>query len=212
MLLLLLAASSILSLPTSLQTDPADKPLDAAAVKKLDDGEVLTTLVDTPGNPVEKGVALAVVDAPVDQVFAVITDYEHHADFMPFVAKSEVSKRDGNDLTLHQYLEFPLGIGDRNYEIEVTLGQTVVDGVTILQAPWKYTGVGNLKDTTGAWECTPLADGRTLVRYVCNTDPGGSFPDWIKNASTKMALPRLMKALRKRVAAQAAAAKKQARN
>lgn len=195
------AADPLARVPPSLRVGPTGKPLQADEIARLGKGEILTALLDDPQNPVKKGVAVAVVDAPPPKVFATVGDYEHFADFMPYIDKVVIDGRDGALSTVSYWLKFPLNIGNRQYQLRVKDGTREVDGVSIHASDWTYTGVGNIKDTTGSWEIAPFVDGtRSFVRYVCFTDPGGSLPTWMKNMAASSALPKVMKAVRTRVA------------
>ena len=111
--------------------------------------EVLTTLTEKPGSPVKGALAVAVIDAAPAKVFASVCDYEHAPDFLPYVASSAVARTDGR-IFLTQALEFPLGIGNRHYTVEVVEAKQIIDGVPVLSQSWTYTGKGNVKDTTGS--------------------------------------------------------------
>lgn len=195
------AADPLAGVPVSLRVGPAGKALQADEVVRLGKGEILAALIDDPANPVKKGVAIGVVDAPPEKVFATVGDYEHFTDFMPYIQKAVVDKRDGPTSTVSYWLAFPLNIGNRHYQLEVVDRKRTVDGVAIYASDWKYTGTGNITDTTGSWEIAPWGDGKkSFVRYVCYTDPGGSLPTWMKNMAASSALPKVMKAVRNRVA------------
>lgn len=197
----LLADDPLAGVPASLRVGPSGKPLQAEDVARLGKGEILTALIDDPGNPVKKGVAVAVVDATPEAVFATVGDYEHFTDFMPYIDKAVVDKREGHTSTVSYWLSFPLNIGNRHYQLEVVDGKRAVDGVVVYASDWKYTGTGNITDTTGSWEIAPWGDGkRSFVRYVCFTDPGGSLPTWMKNMAASSAIPKVLKAVRARVA------------
>lgn len=188
------------AVPLSLKKGPTGEDLTAHEVNRLKKGNVLHALIDVDENPVKKGVAIAVIDAPPAKVFATIGDYENFKDFMPYVAKTKVDAREGNVTTVSYWLEFPLGLSGRNYQLELTDGKKTVDGMEIYASDWKYTGKGNIIDTTGSWELSPWGDGtKTLARYTVFTDPGGSFPTWIKNKAAATALPKVLEAVRDRV-------------
>ncbi len=120
---------------------------------------------------------------------------------MPYIEKAVVDKRDGHTSTVSYWLAFPLNIGNRHYQLEVVDGKRSVQGVDVYASDWKYTGAGNITDTTGSWEIAPWGDAKkSFVRYVCFTDPGGSLPTWMKNMAASSALPKVMEAVRARVA------------
>ena len=187
------------AVPPSLKLGPAGKSLTAAELKDLKDGEILTALIDVPSNPVKKGIGVAVVDAKPAKVFAQLGDYANLKDFMPYVKKTTVDAVEGNVTTVSFVLEFPLGLAGRNYQLKLTDGPKEYDGVKVLVSEWVYTGKGNIIDTTGQWELAPWGTDKTLVRYTVFTDPGGSFPNWIKNKASKTALTNVITAVRDRV-------------
>ncbi len=195
------AADPLAKVPASLRTGPEGKALTGDQTKKLAKGEILVALMETPGNPVKKGVAVAVVDAEPAKVFATCGDYEGFPEFMPYVVKTTVDSREGKTATVSYFLEFPLNIGNRNYQLNLVDGTRPVDGLDIYASDWTYTGKGNITDTSGSWEIAPWGDGtKSLVRYTVFTDPGGSFPNWVKNAAASTAIPKVIKSVRARVA------------
>ena len=187
------------AVPLSMRKGPAGDGFTAEDLEELKEGEVLHALIDNEDNPVKKGVALAVIDAEPAKVFATIGDYENFKDFMPYVAKTKVDERAGNETTVSYWLEFPLGLSGRNYQLKLTDGIRMVEGVKVYVSEWFYTGKGNIKDTTGSWEITPWGKGKSLARYTVFTDPGGRFPTWIKNRAAATALPKVLEAVRDRV-------------
>lgn len=187
------------AVPLSLKKGPTGENLTAKELKKLKEGDVLYALIDNEDNPVKKGVAVAVVEAPPAKVFATIGDYENFKDFMPYVAKTKVDSREPPVTTVSYWLEFPLGLSGRNYQLKLTDGTKQVDGVKVWVSDWVYTGKGNIIDTTGSWEISPWGKDHSLARYTVFTDPGGSFPTWIKNKAAGVALPKVLNAVRDRV-------------
>lgn len=187
------------TVPLSLKKGPTGDSLTAADLKALKKMDVLWALIEIPDNPVKKGVAVAVVDAPPAKVFATLGDYENIKDFMPYVAKTVVDERAPPVTTVSFWLEFPLGLSGRNYQLKLTDTSREIDGVKCFVSEWVYTGKGNIIDTTGGWEISPWGKDKSLARYTVFTDPGGSFPTWIKNKAAGTALPKVLEAVRTRV-------------
>lgn len=208
-------ADLLSKVPSSLRVDPEGKAIDPSEMSKLKNGGVLSALIDIPDNPVKKGVAVGIVDATPGKVFATIGDYEHFKDFMPYVTKTVVDSQEAYSETgrpslskakVSYWLEFPLNIGNRNYQLELVDGPKLVDGLPVYASEWTYTKVGNLVDTSGSWMIAPWGDGsKSLVRYTVFTDPGGSFPTWVKNMAASSAIPKVIAAVKKRVASKDAA-------
>jgi hypothetical protein len=207
--LLLCAASALLavnaaapapleSVPVSLRTNAAGTPLTTTEIAQLESGEVLSTLIEVAGSPVKEGVGILVIDALPAKTFATVTDYEHGPEYLPYVATASVERPEGK-ISLSQSLEFPFGVGNRHYTVNVVELTKLIDGVRVLEQNWTYAGVGNIKDTSGSWQICPWGPTRTFLRYTVNTDPGGSLPNWVKNSASKIALPKLLKAIRARI-------------
>jgi hypothetical protein len=200
------ATDPITHVPTSWRSDAFGTPLDAAALAKLGKGEILSGLVDVPNDPVKKGMAIGIIDATPQKVFATCGDYEHFPDFMPYVSKTTVDAHETGTSTVSYWLEFPLGIGNRNYQLKLLDGTKTVDGEKVYTSDWTFTGKGNIKDTSGSWQIAPWGDGKkSFVRYICFTDPGGSIPNWMKNMASKTAIPKVVQRVRERVASEKAA-------
>lgn len=187
------------AVPLSLKKGPKGDALTSDELKQLKRGDVVWALIDNADNPVKKGVAIAVIDAKPENVFATLGDYENLKDFMPYVTKTTVDERDGNVTTVSFVLSFPLGISGRNYQLKLTDAPKTIDGVKVYVSEWVYTGKGNIIDTTGAWEISPWGKDKTLARYTVFTDPGGSFPNWVKNKATGTAMGNVLNAVRERV-------------
>ena len=187
------------TVPLSLKKGPTGESLTATDLKALKKMDVLWALIEIPDNPVKKGVAIAVIDAPPAKVFATLGDYENIKDFMPYVAKTVVDERAPPVTTVSFWLEFPLGLSGRNYQLKLTDVSREIDGVQCHVSEWVYTGKGNIIDTTGGWEICPWGKEQSLARYTVFTDPGGSFPTWIKNKAAGTALPKVLEAVRTRV-------------
>ena len=194
-----LAASPEDAVPVSLKKGPKGDSLTAAELQQLKKGEVVWALIDNADNPVKKGVAIAVIDAKPENVFATLGDYENLKDFMPYVQKTTVDERSGDVTTVSFVLAFPLGISGRNYQLKLTDKPKEIDGVKVYVSEWVYTGKGNIVDTTGSWEIAPWGKEKTLARYTVFTDPGGSFPNWVKNKATGTAMTNVLNAVRERV-------------
>lgn len=200
------ASDPLDAVPSAWRVDPDGTPLDAASIKKLEKGKILSDLIEIPGNPVKKGIAIGIADAPPAKVLATCSDFEHFPDFMPYVSKIVVDKRDGNKALVSYWLSFPLGIGNRNYQLDLTADAKEIDGKKVYVSEWTYTGKGNLKDTSGSWEIAPWGDGtKSFVRYTVFTDPGGSIPNWAKNMAASSALPKVVERVQERVTSKDAA-------
>ena len=69
---------------------------------------------DDPKAGVRALVAVTEVDAPPAKVFEVVGDFDHYADFMPYVKKASVVERKKDALVVYTLLSPPL-VDDRDY-------------------------------------------------------------------------------------------------
>ena len=196
------AAPSVLDeVPAALRTGPTGQPLDAEQSQALLARKTLSQLVDaTDGGP-RPGVAISIIDAPPADVFRVLRDYPHFQDFMPYIKRVNIDEHAGNRWLVSYVVRGPMGIGNRDYQLEVFDEKETVSGLEVLVSRFSFTGKGNIKDTRGTWHLVPINGGRSsFVRYLVRTDPGGSFPGWMKNKIASSGLARVVEAVRKRVA------------
>lgn len=176
------------------------KRLSAKQLDALEKGKVLVELSAVPQSSVKKATAVALIEAPPAEVFAVLTEYADFPSFMPYCRKVEVRKKEGEQSWVHFSLDFPWPIGDRHYVLVLKDCEELKDGATVFISSWTYEpGSGNINDSYGSWEVRAYDSGRSLVYYTVFTDPGGSLPNWASNAATEVAVPKVIAGLRERV-------------
>lgn len=161
-------------------------------------GEILVTLEHEPDQKLKRGVALARVEAPAEQVFEVVTDHQGFAQFLPYVARAEIRAEEegarGSGVVVYQLLDLPFPLEDRYYEVEV---DRLAEPARCFESRWHYVpGSGNIDDTFGRWEVLADGDASTLLAYVAWVDPGGLIPSWAYNWASRRALPRILTSVR----------------
>lgn len=179
---------------------PDGKPLNAKGRTELEKGDIFVNLTAIAGSAVKKSVAVALVDAPPESVFAALSDYPNFPAFMPYCKTVTVRKKEGNRSTVYFKLDFPWPIGDRHYELDLVDKQHEIAGKPVYTSTWTYVpGSGNINDSYGSWEVRAYDATRSFVRYTVFTDPGGTIPNWANNMATEVAVPKVIHGLRKRV-------------
>ncbi len=152
--------------------------------------------------------ARAEVDAESESVFAVITDFDNWANFMPYVHESEIIDRSDQIEWVYQRIRAPF-IKDRSFVSEVTF-EKQIGGVGRYVVKWQLAeertqelnikGIIVPKSNTGYWELRPIGDGtRTYVTYYLHADPAGKIPKWMINSANKRTVPSIFKAVRRQV-------------
>jgi len=186
--------------PAALRIGTAGAPLTVDEREQLGQRTVLAQLVNDGGPEPWPGIAIAVLDGAPKDVFAVLRDYPHFPEFMPYVQSAKVDEHTGNRWLVSYIIKGPAGIGNREYQMEVFDEKETADGTEYLVSRFRYTGRGNIVSTVGTWKLVAIWGGKaTFARYEVRTDPGGSFTGWLKRKIASSGLPRVIEAVRKRL-------------
>ena len=181
---------------------PEGQPLSAADWRKLEAGEPLVTLSAVEGSQVKRSVAVAVLPYPAKAVFGVVRNVEDFPSFMPYVKEVTLLEGKGGEERARFKLDLPWPMANRKYVIRHKESSRETEHGNVLITSWKYeAGSGNIVDTVGAWEITPLGEERCFLRYTVFTDLGAKVPDWMTNAAADVAIPKVIKRIRKKTAA-----------
>lgn len=193
--LVVLAVSQLLALSALAQPTPSIPSLSNDQINRLNNGEIL---VDGIIGEAPVGDAMGVIDAPPEQVMALIRDFERHSEIFDDIALSELVGRDGEYTIHHGITNTPWPMADREWTLRAWGGAMEVDGMPVLVSTWEYIpGSGNIVDTGGYWLCMPWGDGsKTLVRYHIMVDLGSWLPDFLIEWSTENMLPNKINAVR----------------
>lgn len=149
--------------------------------------------------------------APPWRVNAVLSDYQHHPDFMPYVSETVVLRDKPTKVSVFQQLDFfPLPVRDRYYTIRIV---TVSDrfGAGSYRIGWRLENEKSfvregrgipIHVNVGSWELRPINNGTyTSINYYHLADPGGWLPTWMINKAIIKVVPMMIKAVKKRVLA-----------
>ncbi len=222
--MLLILSASAYALNLTPQLTPTLTNDQWAILKK---GEIIKRLEAMKGTEVKKGIAMGIVDAVVQDVWAVIHENNDFVHFMPSTLESILI--DPSAVEEAKALKFDRATGDpkeliqflKMHRAEKMTGTTGYF-FSLLDVPWPATNrwyilklvdlvtkdqwyqhftlvMGNLKTTEGSWELIPLENDKTLTIYTVFSDPGGLIPDWVINIGTLQTLPEVIQGVRKRV-------------
>src|SRR5262249_41999824 len=167
----------------------ADEEADKLAAR----GKALRYSVKTtePANAIETGGAAILVNAPIDQIRPIVTDYRHYADFIkPFEQSKLISKKDG---VSEVYFEVPVLHGAAKIWAVVKIGKPIKDGDGE-KIVARYGNKGNVDDFRAIWRLRPIDEKHTVVKLEILVDPKMPLPP-------KMVTPELSYAADKAVTA-----------
>ncbi len=149
--------------------------------------------------------------APPWRVNAVLSDYQHHPEFMPYVSETVALRDEPAKVSVFQQLDFfLLPVTDRYYTIRIA---TVPDqfGAGSYRISWhsenekSFVREGRgipIHVNVGSWELRPINNGtHTSVNYYHLADPGGWLPTWMINKAIIKVVPMMIKAVKQRVSA-----------
>ena len=181
------------------QPAPAVPSLSGEQIERLNGGEILVSV--TVDGAMTSDV-IGVLEAPAEQILAIVDDFGSYTEFMPDSAVSEVVGTDGEYRLCHGVTDTPWPVEDREYTLRVTSGPQTVDGMEVLVNTWTYVpDSGNIANTEGYWILVPWGDDgtSTLVRYFTIADMGIPLPEFLVTWASEDMLPGYLEALRGRI-------------
>ncbi len=189
-------------------------------------GGIVRTFESVQGTGIKTGMAVAVLDVPVDKVWSVIHDHNNFKEFMPNIKESILF----DPAVVQQALDLKFDRASSNPELlmdflrEHRVGS--MNGATgyffnLLDMPWplkdlwyiiKLTDLvqdnvwknswemltGNMKSDRGSWTLVPYSEGDTFVLYNAFADPGIVVPDPFVNLALNVGLPGILRAVKRR--------------
>ena len=162
-----------------------------------------------PGSVFPEGRAHAIIEASPARVYAVVHDYDHFAEFLPYVKDSKTLKEDGEVRWVHQRLRFPGPIAEREFVLRI-VHHTNVPRENFFLIEWRLDDEetralsqrSGIVPTSfsGFWELGPNPEGTgTDATYAVHLDPGGALPVWVVKIATNHFLPAVIEAIRDQV-------------
>jgi hypothetical protein len=163
---------------------------------------------DLQASPVPMIMIATMFKAPPARVHAVVTDYDHFAEFIPNVLESRVLTREGSHQWVFHHLHLPGPVADRVYVFMSTdspwpaqSGYRVEWHLSERQFPGVDASAGIRPQWfSGFWELRPAADGAaTEARYAVHSDPGGYIPAWLVARMTDRYVEQVIEAVAERL-------------
>ncbi len=194
-------------------------------IQEIKKGGIIRFLESVAGTGIKSGVAISLIDAPMEKVWAVIHDNNHFRDFMPRTVDSILFNPSAINHVLG--LRFDHSTSNPDVLIDFIKKQEIPSMNTatgyffsIIDMPWPLNNrwyiikltdikeqnrwqqswdmvIGNVKSIQGSWILTPYGS-NTLTAYIVFTDPGFVLPDPLINLANNAVLPDIIRAVKKR--------------
>ncbi len=189
----------------------------------LAEGEILVLKLDGGDRNLISGRAVGVVDASIDTVWAVLSDYNNYQQFMPrldvtymvergvmdefsmnedwtrsqfesLLSRYRTDELQGDGLYFYNVLDIPFPMADLWFLLKM------VRNPKLYRFSWTMV-YGNMLMNEGSWELMPYStdDSKTLVSYTIFSDPGVYIPNFLESLALRRTLPDTIKNLRERV-------------
>ncbi|NVJ04861.1 SRPBCC family protein [Myxococcus sp. AM001] len=129
-----------------------------------------------------------IVNAPIEKVFDVITQYERYPEFLPEVKGIRTENRQGNTVDVHYKVDVVKTI---SYSIRVTEERPT-------RMSWSYIKGEFMKDNQGSWVLAPEGEGKTKATYTVEMALGALVPKSVVSALVETSLPKMLDAFKRR--------------
>ena len=129
-----------------------------------------------------------IINAPIEKVFDVITQYEKYGEFLSEVKEVRTSGRQGNEVNVH-------------YKVDVmkTIKYTIRSKEERpTRMSWTFVEGEFMKDNKGSWVLEPAGEGKTKATYTVEMALGALVPKSIVTALVETSLPKMMDAFKRR--------------
>lgn len=129
-----------------------------------------------------------IINAPIEKVFDVITQYEKYGQFLSEVKEVRTSGRQGNEVLVH-------------YKVDVvkTIKYTIrVKEERPTRMSWTFVEGEFMKDNKGSWVLEPAGEGKTKGTYTVEMALGALVPKSVVNALVDTSLPKMLEAFKRR--------------
>lgn len=128
------------------------------------------------------------VAASPELVFAVLTDYDHMADFLPGMRTSEVVSRRGHSVVIEQTADEAVLFFSQRVIVRLAIDESPPDRLTLRSL------AGSFKQLDGSYELTRMGEG-TLIEYRSRFVPDFPFPPIVGTYAVERSLARHLAAL-----------------
>jgi ribosome-associated toxin RatA of RatAB toxin-antitoxin module len=160
------------------------------------DGKIDTAQHPYPTSSTNWGRAVALVDAPADDVMAIVQDYATYKDYLPgFKASRVLSQRGASALV---YVQVSVLKGALTFWAELKIKPHQGGSTRVIEASMTK---GNVEIFKATWEVTPFDENRSLVAFQLIVEPDLPLPSSLVSKENVDNARTIIRALRKRIVA-----------
>lgn len=169
---------------------------EAALRERLGKGEVLIDTTPVAGCELPEARMRAVVDAPLERVWAIIDKCDEYRTTMPRIRESKELSREGDVIRCRIVFGAPWPMKDLS---AITVARHESTPARKSRS-WDLES-GDYKHNRGSWVLVPFdAEGkRTLVEYRLHSEPKVGVPAFLQEFAVRNGLPDLISQLRKQL-------------
>src|SRR5215211_4138393 len=161
---------------------------------------------ERPDTGLQEMRAEGLIDAPPEDVWRALRDYERHPQTMPYVEVERVLHREDGGKVAYVYsvLNLPW-VNRRDYVLRIVDESAWKDGQGYLKISWTTANARapkrpknavRIEVNDGFWLLHPARGGKsTRAVYYIYTDPGGAVPKWLINRVNGTAIPDVWEAV-----------------
>lgn len=166
---------------------------DAGALAK---GEVFVKAETVKGSDVPRMIVTAVVDAPPDKVYEVVTNCDRFPDRLPRILEAEFLSRSETKARCRVTVDIPFPFGN----LTAVTDDVRQKGPSEWFRKWRLVK-GDYDSLTGSFVLTPFQGqpGRTLLVYTIHAVPKSAVPDFLREKAQRSSLPAMVERIRKEV-------------
>lgn len=133
------------------------------------------------------------IEATPQQAWAVLTDYEDLARFIPDMTESRIISRTGNTVVVEQKGSASLFLLSRPVQVRLEIVESPYEWVTSRAVS------GSFKEMAGRYELKPQGGGMLRFTYTGRIVPDFWVPDFIEAAAVKRSITRQFSAMMKEI-------------
>jgi carbon monoxide dehydrogenase subunit G len=149
--------------------------------------------------------ASADMEVEARTVWAVISDYDNLADFIPHMRSSRVLRRDGDQVLIEQTGEFGFLFFRRPVEVRLSVAESPPRRIVA------HAVGGNLQSLEGRYAIESLPGGEVRLNYSGRLVPGFDVPRFVSRMAVRSTMARQFQALVQEIVRRDLSARNEAR-